>query len=61
MEPIQIKTKNIDVKIMKVTPKFYENIATNVNGWDLFHYDDSGSDGEAKIDNDDEFKQIDPE
>jgi len=41
---------------MKVTPKFYENIATNVNGWDLFHYDDSGSDGEAKIDNDDEFK-----
>jgi len=61
MEPIEINTKNIDAKIIKVTPKFYENIATNVNGWDLFHYDDSDSDKVAKIDNDNEFKLIDPE
>jgi len=56
MEPIEINTKNIDVKIMKVTPKFFGNIATNVNGWDVFHHDEIDSDGEAEINNNDEFK-----
>jgi len=37
MEPIEIFTKNINAKIIKVTQKYFENFATNVDGWDVFY------------------------